>query len=217
MERPFPAYKGDAPYVFVSYAHEDAEIVFPEIRWLQQEEFNVWWDDGINPGSRWSDEIARSLEGSALLLYFCTPLSINSRHCLDEINLALDADRPMITIHLEDADLTPGLRLRLSSHQAVLRHELDEKSYRSKLISGIEEHLRPALALSQASTGNTVDATTSPKENSVAILPFVNMSSDAEQEYFADGITEDLIDRLTRQSALRVIARTSCFYFKKID
>jgi adenylate cyclase len=40
------------------------------------------------------------------------------------------------------------------------------------------------------------------------------MSSDPEQEYFVDGITEDLIDRLTKHSSLRVIARTSSFYFK---
>jgi TolB-like protein len=40
------------------------------------------------------------------------------------------------------------------------------------------------------------------------------MSSDPEQEYFVDGISEDLIDRLSRHSSLRVIARTSSFYFK---
>lgn len=52
------------------------------------------------------------------------------------------------------------------------------------------------------------------KTKSIAVLPFVNMSSDPEQEYFVDGITEDLIDRLSRYSSLRVIARTSSFYFK---
>ena len=49
---------------------------------------------------------------------------------------------------------------------------------------------------------------------SIAVLPFVNMSSDPEQEYFVDGITEDLIDRLAKHTPLRVIARTSSFYFK---
>ena len=51
-------------------------------------------------------------------------------------------------------------------------------------------------------------------DNSVAVLPFVNMSSDPEQEFFADGMTEELLNMLTRVSNLRVTARTSSFFFK---
>ena len=50
---------------------------------------------------------------------------------------------------------------------------------------------------------------------SVAVLPFTNMSGDAEQEYFADGITEDVITELSRSKNLDVIARNSTFTFKK--
>ncbi len=49
---------------------------------------------------------------------------------------------------------------------------------------------------------------------SIAVLPFVNMSSDAENEYFSDGITEDLITALSKLSGLHVAARTSSFAFK---
>jgi TolB-like protein/Flp pilus assembly protein TadD len=49
---------------------------------------------------------------------------------------------------------------------------------------------------------------------SVAVLPFVDMSEKRDQEYFADGLTEELIDRLTRTADLKVIARTSSFQFK---
>ena len=49
---------------------------------------------------------------------------------------------------------------------------------------------------------------------SVAVLPFVNMSGDPEQEYFVDGITEDIITELSRFRILLVIARNSCFTFK---
>ena len=53
-----------------------------------------------------------------------------------------------------------------------------------------------------------------PDKPSIAVLPFVNMSGDAEQEYFADGITEDLITELSRFAELFVIARNSTFVFK---
>src|SRR5205823_4367359 len=58
------------------------------------------------------------------------------------------------------------------------------------------------------------DAVSAPARKSVAVLPFVNMSSDKENEYFSDGITEDLITALSKVSGLHVAARTSSFAFK---
>lgn len=56
-------------------------------------------------------------------------------------------------------------------------------------------------------------------DRSIAVLPFVNMSGNAENEYFSDGIAEQLLHGLTNLGALKVAARTSSFYFKdkKID
>src|SRR5438128_8513178 len=53
-----------------------------------------------------------------------------------------------------------------------------------------------------------------PDKPSVAVLPFVNISGDPEQEYFGDGLTEDLITELTKLSGLFVIARNSTFTYK---
>jgi len=53
--------------------------------------------------------------------------------------------------------------------------------------------------------------------NSIAVLPFVNMSSDEEQEYFSDGISEELLNLLSKVQNLRVISRSSSFTFKGKD
>jgi TolB-like protein len=53
-----------------------------------------------------------------------------------------------------------------------------------------------------------------PPPHSVAVLPFVNMSGDKEQEYFSDGLSEELLNCLSRINELQVAARTSSFYFK---
>ena len=53
-----------------------------------------------------------------------------------------------------------------------------------------------------------------PEKPSIAVLPFANMSSDPEQEYFSDGITEDLITDLSKLSGLFVISRNSAFLYK---
>jgi len=60
-----------------------------------------------------------------------------------------------------------------------------------------------------ASTQPTVES-----DKSIAVLPFVNMSSDPEQEYFSDGISEELLNGLAKIESLKVAARTSSFSFK---
>jgi len=67
--------------------------------------------------------------------------------------------------------------------------------------------------------GNNVHAASKPDaalaQNSVAVLPFLDLTSESmDQEYFADGMTEELIDRLSRIPGLRVPAPTSSFYYK---
>src|SRR5262249_9350613 len=63
--------------------------------------------------------------------------------------------------------------------------------------------------------GNTQHAVPSlPKTPSIAVLPFTNMSSDPEHEFFADGLTEDLITDLSQVAGLFVIARYSSFVYK---
>jgi TolB-like protein len=69
-----------------------------------------------------------------------------------------------------------------------------------------------AAADPAAASGTEPPAERSP--NSLAVLPFVNISSDAEQEYFADGLSEELLNQLAQIDALRVTARTSSFAFK---
>jgi adenylate cyclase len=67
----------------------------------------------------------------------------------------------------------------------------------------------PAPALSP-----TAAVTEAPPHKSIAVLPFLDLSELKDQEYFSDGLSEELIGLLTRVPELRVPARTSCFYFK---
>jgi TolB-like protein/tetratricopeptide (TPR) repeat protein len=66
----------------------------------------------------------------------------------------------------------------------------------------------PPKRVAPAATAPAVDA------KSIAVLPFVNMSGDKDSEYFSDGLTEEILNALARNPALRVAARTSSFAFK---
>ena len=62
--------------------------------------------------------------------------------------------------------------------------------------------------------GTVAQAAFNPPPHSIAVLPFVNMSGDKEQEYFSDGLTEELLNSLSRINELQVAARTSSFSFQ---
>lgn len=90
--------------------------------------------------------------------------------------------------------------------------------------AGVERAIMRALARVPAdrfpSAGALAEALTKPADVqsgpiSVAVLPFLNLSPDPENEYFADGITEDVIAQLSKIRALKVISRTSVMAFKK--
>ena len=107
-------------------------------------------------------------------------------------------------------------------YRVVMEPEAAASASRDVLRQAQHERLSDPITLSQSKPvlsgvegGNQqAPALPLPDKPSIAVLPFVNMSSDPEQEYFSDGITEDLITDLSRLSGLFVIARNSTFTYK---
>jgi Tol biopolymer transport system component len=141
-EQPLPAYDGVEPYIFVTYAHEDVELVYPHIRWLQEQDFNIWWDEGISPGASWRTELADAIQGCSLLLYFVTPQSVVSDHCTREVNFALDQHRrPVLAVHMVETELPGALALSLSDRQAILQYAIEPKDYERKLVLAVATYV----------------------------------------------------------------------------
>ena len=90
-------------------------------------------------------------------------------------------------------------------------------AFRSSDDAGAREPER-AVSNEEPTTGAAADSQTvaesSYPANSIAVLPFTNISSDTEQQYFVDGLSEELMNQLAQVRALRVTARTSSFAFK---
>ena len=174
LEKPFPAYKGDEPYVFVCYAHADADVVYPEIAWLHDQGFNVWYDEGISPGTVWRDELADSISGAKLVLFFVSPQSVDSINCQREVSYGVDHDTPVLAVHLEQTDLSSGMDLTLSTVQAILKSEMPEQDYRIKLLLGVSERIPRGIAAAgpapRAATGKSTTAMKLATVAAIAVL-----------------------------------------------
>ena len=203
MDKPFPAYEGEEAYFFVSYAHADAELVYPEMSWIYDAGFNLWYDDGIHVGSVWRRALADSLSSAVGLIFFATARSIVSNNCLKEINFALDEDKPFFVVQLDDSSLPAELRLSLSDRQALLRSEFDEATYRSRLESAFSTVAAPKVreAVGPALDDASSRATQLP---SIAVVPFATRAGDDDLAFWAEGVTEELA-RLLSQRYFRVV------------
>jgi adenylate cyclase len=117
---------------------------------------------------------------------------------------------------VSDAALTTRLNVARnaigdSGEEQRLIKTLPRKGFR--FVGTVREDEGPTAAAN--STGEPLRlALALPDKPSIAVLPFVNLSGDSEQEYFADGIVEDIITELSRFSELFVIARNSSFQYK---
>jgi pimeloyl-ACP methyl ester carboxylesterase len=135
METPFQAYSGDEPYVFVCYAHEDGDIVYPEMVWLREQGTNLWYDEGISAGKNWRSVIGDSLLGARHVLFYISERSLKSDHCNREINLALDEGKDVVPVYLEDVELTSDLKVGLNRVHAL--HRDQDASYQPHLLNAL--------------------------------------------------------------------------------
>ena len=136
---PFAAYEGNEPYVFICYAHHDRAHVYPELIRLRDAGVNIWYDEGIPPGSEWTEELAKAIADCSRFLYFISPTAVASTNCRDEVQYAREAGKPIVTVHFEPTELPEGLRLEIGRIQALFKYQLKEPDYRRKLDSALGE------------------------------------------------------------------------------
>jgi adenylate cyclase len=118
-------------------------------------------------------------------------------------------------------DTPKGIRQTLQVQRLKLSHRLHSGVFvlvfvSAALVAGIiaVRHLSFLTPNTQHASRNTQESLPLPDKPSIVVLPFTNMSNDPEQEYFSDGITEDLTTDLSKLSDLFVIARNSAFTYK---
>lgn len=135
MEKAIP-YRGDAPYIFISYAHKDVQSVLPIIGTMQASGFRIWFDEGIDPGTEWDNVIAEQIEKSSYFLAFVSENYLASENCKDELNFARDLGKHRLLVYLENVTLPAGMAMRMNRIQSVFKYKyLDESAFYKVLYS----------------------------------------------------------------------------------
>jgi adenylate cyclase len=193
--------------IFVSYSRQDKARVAPIVASLEAEGWSVWWDPDITPGEEFDSLISRELEGAKSLVVVWTPTSVDSRWVRGEARDAADRG-VLVPVRFESAKLPIDFRALHTTDLDQWDQDAQGPAFRS-LCKALEAKLGAPTKPADAQA-----ARNRKPEVSICVLPFANMSGDPEQEYFSDGITEDIITDLGKVSALSIVSRNMAFSFK---
>jgi len=143
-EAPFVERTKNEPFIFVSYARENSNFVYPEIERLKATGYRIWYDkEQIRAGRSWSNEINGALEACACFLVFITMRAVESERVIGEIRQALSLKKPVIAIYWQKVVLPPDLQDHLHRIQGLEFYDLHRPSYESQLGRALSESVEP--------------------------------------------------------------------------
>lgn len=227
--------------VFISYKAEDRNRVRPLVEALEADGLSVWWDAHVGGGEEWRESIAHQLDSARCIIVVWSKRSIGPEgHFVRDEATRAQRRHAYLPVRIDKVDPPLGFgetqALSLSGwkgDQSDLRFLAVLSAVRSRLgldphayehahsSSGIDRrHLLAggAVVLVAAVGGGWLLLKPGgANANSIAVLPFANLSGDAGQAYFSDGMAEELRSALSRITGLTVVARTSSEMLRDAD
>jgi adenylate cyclase len=179
---------------------------------LRAEGVGVWWDQDIPPSAAWEATIERELAAARLVIVAWSPAAVASENVKAEARWARQQGR-LLQVFVEACEPP----LFFGERQGVdLKHwsgEASDAAFRAVL-----EAVRQGLASASVTAPETPVSLAAPpplpSKPSIAVMPFANLSGDPEQDYFADGMVEEIVNALSRFRSIFVIASGSTLSFK---
>jgi TolB-like protein/Flp pilus assembly protein TadD len=220
--------------IFLSYASEDRDRIEPLVEHLASHGWSVWWDRELVAGQSFDEKIEQALDTARCVVVVWSENAVTSRWCRAEATEGLERG---ILVPASIDGARPPLAFRTSQTASLEGWpELCDESEMAMFISGIRDvlgteaiEIQTTDTLSSESPGRLNRAWRSGASNHasgsrplvdrplIAVLPFENMSDDVDQEYFTDGVTDDIITGLSKSRMFFVIPRNSTFTYKGTD
>ncbi|HUJ42670.1 MAG TPA: TIR domain-containing protein [Opitutaceae bacterium] len=217
--------------VFLSYASQDAGAARRISEALRAAGVEVWFDQSeLRGGDAWDANIRRQIRECTLFVALISAQTQSRREGYFRREWKLAADRTqdmaegtpfLLPVAVdgtrEQAALVPESFLHVQWTWLPAAGDVPPAFVQrvSRLLGGGDAPAPAAVPVrAPAAAGSAPPVASAAGTPSIAVLPFVNLSPDAENEYFADGLAEELLNVLAKIRGLRVAARTSSFSFK---
>ena len=143
IEKTITPYNGNKNFIFLSYAHKNRDDILKIAKEMQSRKYRIWYDEGIDPGTEWDENIAGHIQRAGYFIAFISHEYLDSENCKDELNLARDLNKERLLIYLDNVQLPIGMQMRLNRLQAIHKYTYSEDyKFYQKLFSakGIEQY-----------------------------------------------------------------------------
>ena len=192
--------------VFISYARSTEDQARRVEQALEARGYSVWRDDELPAHRTYADVIEERLKSAKAVVVIWSAEAVKSQW----VRAEADAARGLGTLVQLSVD---GTIPPMPFNQIQCA---DLKGWDGEASPPGWKKIEDSVAALVGTRGQerALSATHRPRERSICVLPFANMSGDTEQEYFSDGISEDITTDLSKISALAVTARNTAFTFK---
>ncbi len=216
--------------VFISYSREDKDKVLELTAKLSAAGVPLWMDvGGIDGATMWGEEIVHALEEAKVLLLMVTEAAVRSHNVAKEVVLASERKGHILPVHLERTQIPPSLRYPLAGIQHIEYFHGDPEENLKVILRSLERIGVTIKAPTRAAAPGagaelrSIKAAEAPaaaeqsiEPGALAVLPFDNISPDEETDYFSDGLTEELIARLSLVSEIDLISRWASMQYKGV-
>ena len=190
--------------VFISYSKSDRSYALDLAEELRARGISVWIDQtSIRGAKNWASEIVTAINDCSTMLCLLSPNSIASENVAREVHLASEKRKHILPVLLEKVALPPKLEYPLAGLQRVYYHD-------SPAIFQALESLRGTLAI------EVLPEIAPIADNSirVAVLPFDDLSPEHDNQWFADGMMDELISTLGAIEHVKIPSRSDVLPYR---
>ena len=192
--------------IFISYARPNEALAKQVAEALLAAGYNVWRDEELPAHRAYTDVIEERIKEARAVLVLWSNQAVKSQWVRAEADAARELGT-LVQVSLDGA-LPP---MPFNQIQCA---DLFGWSGDTAWPGWVKVESSIASLVGSRAPEPDSGRSTPPRRTAICVLPFVNMSGDGEQEYFSDGISEDVMTDLSRVSALSVVARNTAFNFK---
>jgi adenylate cyclase len=198
-----------APDIFLSYNREDSDRARQFAEGFAAQGLDVWWDVALRSGEAYDEVTEKALRDAKAVVVLWSQKSVVSRWVRAEATLA-ERKKTLMPAMIEPCERPIMFELVQTADLSQWQGDTSDQAWQA-----FARHVREFVGKDgSAGTGAREEPLPRLDQISVVVLPFANMSRDEDQEYFADGISDDIITDLSKVSSLMVIARNTAFNFK---